>query len=234
MREDWATVQRSNRRPRVDQLLPGAVTLALGAFVLLYRGVRRGTWAERDLAATVAVQRWRAPWFRRFMQLVSWPGFPPQSRILPWLLVGYWLIRGQRLEALFQLLGWGTGFVSFLVKHRVKRPRPNHPTVVVALARIGGTSFPSGHVLNYAGIYGTFAYLLLRQESPSWIRRLILGALGTLLSFVGVSRMYLGHHWLTDVTASYLLGSSYLWALTSVYERVRTIPHRSIDGTVQD
>lgn len=206
---------------RLARLVPAVVTLALGAFVLLYRGVRRGAWAERDLAATVAVQRLRAPWFRQFMRIVSWPGFPPQSRIIPWLLSALWLIRGRRREAVFQLLGWGTGFVSFLIKHRVKRPRPNHPSVVVTLARIGGTSFPSGHVINYVGIYGTFAYLTLREGPGGWPRRLILLVISTLLSFVGLSRMYLGHHWLTDVTASYLLGSSYLWALTSAYERHR-------------
>jgi undecaprenyl-diphosphatase len=220
--EDRATVQQSTRRPDGSRLLPAAVTLALGAFVLLYRGVRRGTWAERDLAATVAVQRLREPWFREFMRVVSWPGFPPQSRVLPWLLAGFWFARGRRLEAVFQMLGWGTGFVSFVVKHRVKRPRPNHPTIVVTLARIGGTSFPSGHVLNYVGIYGTFVYLTLRDGLPEWVRRPLLALLGTMLSFVGLSRMYLGHHWLTDVTASYLLGSSYLWALTSFYEQVRS------------
>jgi hypothetical protein len=139
--EDRATVQQSTRRPDGSRLLPAAVTLALGAFVLLYRGVRRGTWAERDLAATVAVQRLREPWFREFMRVVSWPGFPPQSRVLPWLLAGFWFARGRRLEAVFQMLGWGTGFVSFVVKHRVKRPRPNHPTIVVTLARIGGAPY---------------------------------------------------------------------------------------------
>ena len=219
-----------DRPRRVAVVLPAAVTLALAAFVLLYRGVRRGAWAERDLAATVAVQRLRAPWFRETMRFVSWFGFPPQSRIIPWLLSGYWLVRGRRREALFQLLGWGTGLISFAVKHRVQRPRPNHPTVVVTLARIGGTSFPSGHVLNYVGIYGTFVYLALREAHPAWFRGPLLIAVVPLLALVGVSRMYMGHHWLTDVTASYLLGSSYLWALTGVYERVR---RRSGTGTVE-
>ncbi len=62
---------------------------------------------------------------------------------------------------------------------------------------------------------------MLRDGLPEWVRRPVLAALATLLTFVGLSRMYLGHHWLTDVTASYLLGSSYLWALTSFYERYR-------------
>lgn len=213
------------------RMLPAAITLALGAFVLLYRGVRRGTWAQRDLAATVAVQRLRAPWFRSLMRIVSWPGFPPQSRCLPWLLALAWWVRGHRREAVFQLLGWGTGLVSFVVKHRVQRPRPNHPTVVVALARLGGTSFPSGHVLNYVGIYGTLAYLLLQQGTASVGRRLALFVLASMLALVGMSRMYLGHHWLTDVTASYLLGSGYLWALTSAYERSRKRQQSSDSGS---
>jgi undecaprenyl-diphosphatase len=42
-----------------------------------------------------------------------------------------------------------------------------------------------------------------------------------MLSLVGISRVYLGHHWFTDVVASYLLGTTYLVALTSVYRRVK-------------
>jgi membrane-associated phospholipid phosphatase len=42
-----------------------------------------------------------------------------------------------------------------------------------------------------------------------------------LLTLVGPSRVYLGHHWFTDVTASYMLGTTYLLAITNIYRRVR-------------
>jgi undecaprenyl-diphosphatase len=132
---------------------------------------------------------------------------------------------GFRLEALFQFLAWGTGGISFVVKRSMRRPRPEataaETAIRVAAANIGGTSFPSGHVLNYIGVYGFLAYLAHTWIRPSAIRRTIVATLGALLALVGPSRVYLGHHWFTDVTASYMLGTTYLVAITNVYRWIR-------------
>jgi glycerophosphoryl diester phosphodiesterase/membrane-associated phospholipid phosphatase len=151
------------------------------------------------------------------MHLVSWPGFPPQSRIIPWLLPLAWAIRGKWLEAVVQGMGWGTGILSAIFKRTMKRPRPDKGTFYFAPARIGGTSFPSGHVINYIGIYGTAAYLASQNIKSKPVRRAVQFGAGSLLSLVGPSRVYLGHHWTTDVTASYLLGSSYVLGLGGMY-----------------
>ena len=194
---------------------------ALSLFAVLFALVRRGHSAPTDHRITVALQRRRSPWFRGLMQAVSWPGFPPQSRILPLLIAAGWLVLGFPLEALFQALAWGTGGISFTVKRIMRRPRPDHPEIAVAVARIGGSSFPSGHVLNYMGVYGFLSYLIASLVRPVRARRAIVAALVGLLGLVGPSRIYLGHHWASDVSASYLLGTSYLIALTTVYRRVK-------------
>ncbi len=51
------------------------------------------------------------------------------------------------------------------------------------------------------------------------LRSLVLTSIATKLALVGPSRIYLGHHWLTDVSTSYLLGSSYVTVLGSMYRR---------------
>ena len=76
-------------------------------------------------------------------------------------------------------------------------------------------------MLNYMGVYGFLAYLLGTLPRPARLRRVAVGGLVALLALVGPSRIYLGHHWATDVTASYLLGGSYLIGLTAVYRRVK-------------
>ncbi len=210
--------------PKRGAWFPGLIVVgaALGLFALLYRAVRDGRTRQIDEAATLALQRVDAPWFRRLMWVVSWPGFPPQSRIIPWAVSLVWLIFGKPIEALFQLLAWGTGVISFLVKRSMRRPRPDHPEIAVTKANIGGSSFPSGHVLNYIGVYGFLLYQLRRDKPLNWPRRIASWMLAGLLALVGVSRMYLGHHWMSDVTASYLLGGSYLFVLTRIYERVKS------------
>lgn len=199
--------------------------VALGSFAVLFRNVKARNTDQLDAEVThkLQVEGSKHRWFDRLMHLVSWPGFPPQSRLLPpGIAIALWF-RGMRLEAVFQMAAWGTGGVSSVFKRimKRKRPGPDYPHLNVVPANIGGTSFPSGHVIIYTGVYGFFCYLATLWLRPKELRRIVVAGLTSLLALVGPSRVYLGHHWLTDVTASYLLGTTYLVALTSIYRRVK-------------
>lgn len=198
------------------------VALALAAFSIVFWLVKRNRSQRLDLRMTRSLQSIDSPRFDRLMRVVSWPGFPPQSRIIPPLLSLVWLALGFPLEAVFQLLAWGAGGISSLVKHVMRRPRPDAGQVRVVLARIGGSSFPSGHVLIYTAVYGFLAFLLETLVRSDRVRRAMVTALVALIGLVGPSRIYLGHHWLTDVLASYLLGTSYLLGLAALYRRAKT------------
>jgi undecaprenyl-diphosphatase len=192
---------------------------AFCGFAFLFALVRQNRSAAADLAITLRLQRRRVPWLSRLMAIVSWPGFPPQSFLLPvGLSLGFWSF-GRPIEAIFQSFAWGTAVLSTVSKSRMRRPRPIAPLVRVVQARLGGSSFPSGHVLSYVGVYGFLAYSLGLIVHPVWLRRLIVAALCSLLALVGPSRIYQGHHWPTDVFASYLLGLSYLIGLAALYRR---------------
>jgi membrane-associated phospholipid phosphatase len=195
--------------------------LALIGFGLLLAIVRGNRSAAIDTAVTIKLQRGKRPWLDRLMRIVSWPGFPPESQLISGgLPLAIWAL-GFRVEAVFQGLAYGVSFLSFLTKQVIRRPRPNHPKIEVVAARLGGTSFPSGHVLNYMGVYGFLAFLLNAWVKPAALRRALVGALLSLIALVGPSRIYLGHHYLTDVLASYLLGISYVLGLTALYRRVK-------------
>lgn len=198
---------------------------AIGVFTALFQNVRRGTTADLDANIThkVQVEGARHGWFDKVMHLVSWPGFPPQSRILPPGIAAALWLRGYRLEAVFQLAAWGTGGVSSVFKRIVKRerPGPKFPHLRVVPANIGGTSFPSGHVIIYTGVYGFLAYLATLWIETRSVRRVVVGGLTALVALVGTSRVYLGHHWFTDTMASYLLGTTYLVGLTALYRKVK-------------
>lgn len=201
----------------------GIVAIALLAFSLLFVVVRRNQTAATDAAITLRLQKRKHPAFDRLMNVASWPGFPPQSRLLPPSFAAFLWFLGFRIEAVFQLMAWGTSGISFLFKcvMRRARPGPATPEIRVVVARIGGTSFPSGHVLNYMGVYGFLAYLAFTWLRPAAIRRAVIAVTTGLIALVGPSRIYLGHHWFTDVLASYLLGTAYLIGLSGLYRRVR-------------
>jgi undecaprenyl-diphosphatase len=194
---------------------------AMATFSMLFVLVRTKRSAATDAAITLRFQAYRHPSLARTMDVISWPGFPPQSRLIPPSLAGLLWLAGFRLEAVFQAMVWGTSGISFFFKTIMKRPRPHGEPFRVAVANIGGTSFPSGHVLNYMGVYGFLSYLVHTMIRPAAARRAILAALMTMLGLVGPSRVYLGHHWFTDILASYLLGISYLIGITAVYRRVK-------------
>jgi undecaprenyl-diphosphatase len=157
------------------------------------------------------------------MAAASWPGFPRQSHLIPpAAIAGLWLLRF-RTEAAFALAGWGTGALSTVLKAMMDRPRPiAGRDLRVVVAPLGGSSFPSGHVITYVGTYGFLAYLAYTLIRDPGLRLTATGTLVGLVVLVGPSRIYQGHHWPTDVTASYLLGTSYLIVVISGYRAVKS------------
>jgi undecaprenyl-diphosphatase len=176
-----------------------------------------------DLALTIRWQAVRRPLLGRFMSVASWPGFPPQSRLIPAFVVGALLLLRLRVEAAFQVAAWLTAGIAEALKMLMKRSRPIAGTDLrVVVAPLGGSSFPSGHVITYVGTYGWLAYVVHANLRPLWLRRVLVTGLAALVVSVGPSRIYQGHHWPTDVAASYLLGFSYLSLLASMYRRIKT------------
>lgn len=193
----------------------------IGALLVLFAGVfalvRSKRSAAFDLAMTIRLQAAQNPSLAAIMRAASWPGFPPQSRLIPPLIIAGWSARGHRRSAIFQLLAWGGAAISTVLKAFIKRPRPLPPEVRVIVAPLGGTSFPSGHVLTYVAFYGFLAFLLAEHLGDGPLRNASVAALTGVLALVGPSRIQQGHHWTTDVVASYLLGLAYLLALIELY-----------------
>ena len=221
-----AEAQRTQRSPSEAEprtrFALGVLFAGIAGFGALTAPAPRNHVEAIDLAITTRLQAIRDPWVERAMTFVSWFGFPPQSRVLPPTYAAVLWIARFRLEAVFQLIAWGAALLSTIVKSFVRRPRPvAGKDLRVVAAPLGGSSFPSGHVLTYVGVYGWMAIMADLLIRPPLLRRLVVAALTTLIAAVGPSRIYLGHHWPTDVAASYLLGSSYLAALVVVYRRLK-------------
>jgi undecaprenyl-diphosphatase len=212
--------------PRIamsDTFALGILVGGSAGFSALAALIQRKQVEAIDLAITGRLQAIRHPWLERLTAFVCWFGFPPQSRVLPLAYAATLWIGRFRLEAVFQLAAWGTALLSTIIKSFMKRARPvaGKDLRVVAVP-LGGSSFPSGHVLTYVGVYGWMAIMANQLIGPPLLRRVVVGALASLLAAVGPSRIYLGHHWPTDVAASYLLGSSYLAAMLVAYRRLKS------------
>jgi undecaprenyl-diphosphatase len=108
--------------------------------------------------------------------------------------------------------------ISLALKVSIQRARPS--TAVMLGTPASGWSFPSGHTLLTSALMGALVMLVWRRTSKVIVR--VVAATGAVAGalLMGVSRLYLGDHWLTDVLASYALAVSSL-AVTAVLLNAR-------------
>lgn len=133
------------------------------------------------------------------------------------LLVGgvaiYLVAAGKRGSALLVVGAVVSGTVlSNLLKMGFDRPRPD---LVAHLAHAQSSSFPSGHAMLSAVTYLTLGVLLARVHGKRRTKMLVMTFAVILTLLIGVSRVYLGVHWPTDVLAGWALGAAWaaLWWL---------------------
>jgi membrane-associated phospholipid phosphatase len=178
-----------------------------------------------DLRITLGLQSINSPVFAELMSLISWAGYTPQSVLITALIVGLLFVFGLQWES---LMGLATAFfdqaVNTLVKIFIHRPRPS-VNLVHVVATINSYSFPSGHVMFYTGFFGFIWFLTFTLLKKSWTRTLILSLFSVLILLIGLSRIYLGEHWTSDVVGAYLLGvlvlvvsiQAYRWGKTRFF-----------------
>jgi len=118
----------------------------------------------------------------------------------------------------------GSVLMTVVGKDLVGRSRP--PAELTVPPLVASPSFPSGHTLNATVLVGMLAYLALLGTARAWLRRLVVVGAVLFVLAMGLSRVYLGHHWLTDVVAGWLLGLGWLATVVTGH-RVRTTLRRS-------
>ena len=111
--------------------------------------------------------------------------------------------------ALLVLLAvFGGGAIVYFLKLGFDRPRPD---LVPHGSYVFTASFPSGHSMLSAITYLTLGFLLARSQSHRTLRIYIMVLTLVVTGLVGLSRVYLGVHWPTDVLAGWAAGAC--WAL---------------------
>ena len=124
-----------------------------------------------------------------------------------------------RTEAYFSIFASiGSTILGTLLKIVIHRPRPELGLISV-LVQLKDKSFPSGHVLLFTSFFGFLLFLSL-YVFKNKILGPVIGALsGFLVLTIGISRIYLGAHWASDVLGGYLLGMLFLIVTIQLYKK---------------
>ena len=191
--------------------------LSLGVMLLGFCVLACEAWQEMlapfDTSLMQALHAYASPWLTAVMRLIthSGSGWAATALALLWL-VERWFLRRHKAEALTLAGSLSTSAVpGYLLKDLIARPRPQ---VFAWLTQASGLGFPSGHTLTAVVLYGMLAWLLGRDRA-GWRRALVYGVGGAWALAVGVSRIYLGVHYPSDVLASLALGV--IWLATTAH-----------------
>lgn len=124
----------------------------------------------------------------------------------------------------------GVGSLLMTVAGKVLIGRDRPPITDAVPPFEVSASFPSGHTLNAVAILGIIAYLLVLRRRTAWARAAIIAAAVVASLLVAASRVYLGHHWVTDVIAGWLLGAAWLALVITAHRLYLTARLRHDEG----
>lgn len=112
------------------------------------------------------------------------------------------------------------GIVTILnqiIKFIMQRPRPTEFRIIEET----GYSFPSGHSMVSLAFYGYLIYLIYRYIKNKYIKWPLIVLLSILICLIGISRIYLGVHYTSDVLGGFLLSISYLVVYISLIKNLK-------------
>jgi undecaprenyl-diphosphatase len=158
------------------------------------------------------------PELTQFMVKITNLGGLYFTLIISALIVIYFLYKREWWDILtLVLVVVGGKILQILLKIFFLRPRPTSPIVAAH-----GYSFPSGHALTAMLVYGFLIYITWKSNSKKSFKMLIFLVSLFLILIIGISRIYLNVHWLTDILGGYAAGFS--WLVISII-MVKTVRH---------
>jgi membrane-associated phospholipid phosphatase len=218
------------RTPRTVFLL----CLVLGAFMLIVAAWLFGAIAEDvvnkdaplgkiDLDVAAWLHARATPTLTSFMLFVSDLGAPMTVLAMCSVLAIFLLWKRARYRLLLLVLAVpGGALINVIVKQLVHRHRPIFDDPIETLLSY---SFPSGHAMGSTVFYGALAAIVVWQVRDWRVSALVTTVAALLIAMICFSRMYLGVHYLSDVTAGVLEGI--VWLVTCIFA-VAAMRHRAL------
>ena len=207
-------------------LWAGFASFFLGGFLIITSEVQEASSGQPELIGTIDhsvvsfLLNFRNPRLNDFAVDITALGSGTVVTIFVFVASILLLLKKRNRETIHLVFAAvGSGLLTSMMKSYFERPRPDG---LVHLVNVDGYSYPSGHSLTSAAVYFTFAVLIC-NSFQQWSRRwIIIGLFLIIIFLVGLSRVYLGVHYISDVLAGIFVGvgwAALLGAIRSYLER---------------
>lgn len=190
--------------------------LALVLFIFLALMIRVPGITDLDIRVSKAFSLWRPALLTASLKSVTALGSVAIGGFLAIILAAILWRERKRIEALFLAIAIAGVLMVDPLKALIERPRPNATIIGFVPIEMRGFSFPSGHSVLSASIYG-FLLVIIIINIKGRLRIAAASFLVILLILIGLSRIYLGAHYLSDVIGGLLLGSAWCALLTVLF-----------------
>jgi undecaprenyl-diphosphatase len=215
---DWLLQLAQQERARLAEfgviLAAGFVASAvlLYLFAWLASEVLEQDTHTADLATLQFLQQFSSPQLTLLAEFFSLMGSETVAIIAVVLLIVFLWQRRWGAAVSLILVVVGAQVLNNILKDAFQRERPTPVTGLISAQQF---SFPSGHAMVAAAFYLFLAYMAWRLLRVNWQRGLMVASLVLLVLLIGLSRLYLEAHYLTDVIAGFIAGV--LWAETVIF-----------------
>lgn len=169
-----------------------------------------------DLYLARALQQLDAAPWEKAMELISWLSEDIRLILLMATLALWALWRRRRAEAYTALASILALGLNPILKAVIARPRPPDDLVQV-WQHFSGPGFPSGHAFSSVVVLGLLCYLATSLMPPGKLLWTVRVVSALLVSLIGLSRVWLGAHWPSDVVGGYLYGAIVLALLVRLH-----------------
>lgn len=179
--------------------------------------------AGLDRPVLDAAVGWRSPGLDHAITLYTDVGGPIGMPVLATLatILMVWRWRSRTPLVLMLIAAAGSLAMTVTGKELIGRARPPRSLAVPPFE--SSPSFPSGHTLNATVLTGIAVYLVLRRLDRKRARSATILAGVAFVVSMGLSRVFLGHHWLTDVVAGWLLGLAWVAVVVTAHRLYLTV-----------
>ena len=187
------------------------------ALILVSVVVRSKATYSYDLAATLKLQRFDTPHFTRIARISTFLGNATTVIALAVIIFVASLLQNRAeagMPVVFSLFALP---LNAILKNIFDRERPGEKEAKVHGGPRWGFSYPSGHSMASSAFYWTVAVLVVLLVPIEGLRHVLVALLALIPFATGLSRIYLGAHWLSDVVAGWTGGAIVALASTALY-----------------